>query len=220
MRPRTFSPLLAALAVHFATLLLPASAYPQAAAALKYQVDARGSRVYVRVDPATRLGHAHGIVGLLTSGIIVPDGPSELVFDLTSFQADTPEARQTVGLDPKASRSDARKVTTNMLGPDVLDATRYPRAAFTIAAFAPLDGQAVGTVGRYQVDGRFNLHGVARPLRFTATLERAESPGKLRLRGAFALLQTDYGIQPYSALGGLVRVANALQIWGDVLLTP
>jgi polyisoprenoid-binding protein YceI len=182
-------------------------------------VDTAASRVYIKVAKATRLGHEHGVEGRLASGKLTWDAGGELTFDMTSFVADTPQARQYVGLDAEFSASDARKVNANMRGAEVLDVANYPRAVFAIARVQPSGGQAAGEPGRYQVEGSFTLHGVRRSIQFPATLERADGAGNQRLRGSFTIQQTDYGIQPYSALGGLIRVADALEIWGDLVLT-
>ena len=115
------------------------------------QVDASSSRVYARVDAASRLGHVHGVEGRLASGTISLTAGGELVFDMTSFQADTAQARQYVGLDAKVP-SEAHKVTSNMLGADVLDVSRYPRAVYSITSIRPVDGQAAGQPGRYQFE--------------------------------------------------------------------
>jgi polyisoprenoid-binding protein YceI len=191
----------------------------QQPAAVTYQVDTNVSRVYARVDAASRLGHTHGVEGRLVSGTLFLSGAGELVFDLTTFQADTAQARQYVGLDAKVP-SDAHKVTANMLGLDVLDVGHYPRAVYTITSVRPLDGQALGQPGRYQLDGRFTLHGNSQPLQVAAVVEPADKAGGLRMRGTFTIRQTAFGIQPYSALAGLARVADPLPIWGDLVLYP
>jgi polyisoprenoid-binding protein YceI len=185
-----------------------------------YQVDTAASRVYVRVNSATRLGHVHGVEGRLASGTVTPGGAGELTFDMTTFTADTAQARRYVGLDPRFSASDAQKVTANLRGPDVLDVAQHPKAIFTITSCTPLDGQAGGAAGRYRLDGQFKLHGVTRPLQLTAILGPTDKPRMMRLHGSFKLLQSDYGIRPFSALGGLSRVADELQIWGDFTLMP
>jgi polyisoprenoid-binding protein YceI len=185
---------------------------------LTFQVDKAGSRVYVRVDKATRLGHSHGVMGSLSAGQVSFAGPGQLEFDLGSFVADSPQARQHVGLEPDFSQSDAGKVNANMKGPDCLDVAHYPKATFAIASLTPLDGQAVGAPGRYRVQGRFTLHGVTQPAQFDATLANTAERGVLSLRGQFRIAQTSHGIQPYSALGGLIRVADELTIHGDLIL--
>jgi polyisoprenoid-binding protein YceI len=200
-------------------LLGQPSLYGQQPASVNYQVDTGSSRVYARVDAASRLGHTHGVEGRLASGTITLSGGGELVFDMTTFQADTAQARQYVGLDA-AVPSDAHKVTSNMLGMDVLSVSRYPRAVYSMTSMRPLDGQAAGQPGRYQLDGRFTLHGVSQPVQFVATIEPADKSGGLRMRGTFTIRQTTFGIQPYSALAGLARVADPLPIWGDLVLYP
>jgi polyisoprenoid-binding protein YceI len=183
------------------------------------RVDAAASRVYVKVG-AEGYGHAHGVAGRLQSGSITlaPGSTSELVFDMTSFVADTAAARQVLGLAGGVSPSDQRKVTATMLGGGVLDVAHHPRAYFAIAAARPLDGQPAGQAGRYGLDGTFTLHGVSRPLQMIATLEPTDRLDAVRMRGAFAILQSEYGIKPYSALGGIVRVADRLEIQGDLIL--
>jgi len=191
---------------------------PVHAQAPVYQVDLSASRVYVRVGSATRLGHPHGIGGNLAASTISFGGKGELVFDTTSFVADTPEARQYVGLEGRFA--DAQKVTANMLGEAVLNVERHPRAVYAITTVAPLDGQAAGQTGRYKLTGQLTLRGVTQPVEFVAQVEPASKPGTLRMRGQFTIQQTRFGIQPYSALGGLVRVVDELTIWGDLILAP
>ncbi len=206
---------------------LRTTAWPQEksvppAPAKVYEVDTKASRVYVKVDPERR-GHAHGVAGHLASGRgPLGDGEKlgELVFDLTSFAADDPEARRYVGLQGTTSDSERRSVTRAMLGPEVLDTAQYPTATYAITAITPLDKQVMGAPGNYQVDGKLDLHGVKRPVRFRAKVERDETKETFRVRGEFSLLQTDYGITPYSALAGLVRVKNELRIYGNVTVVP
>ncbi len=189
-------------------------------AARAYQVDTSASKVFVKVGSATRLGHPHGVEGKLKSGKVTPGGEGSLVFDMASFTADTDEARKRAGLaKKKVSRNEAKKVTVAMRGPDVLDVKRHPTATFRITAMTPQDRQAAGQPGAYQLEGRFTLHGKEQPLKFTAKVERA-GKNRLKMTGSFTIRQSDHGITPYSALGGLAKVADELEISGDLVLTP
>jgi polyisoprenoid-binding protein YceI len=218
-----------AAGVILALLALPAAVRSQTPAkdadkkaGTAYEVDTRASRVYVKVDPDGR-GHAHGIVGQLTSGAVTlgaAEKAGQLVFDLTSFDADDPEVRKYVGVEGKMSDSDRRGVTRAMLGSRVLDTQEYPTATYTIASVKPLDRQAPGEPGRYQFEGRLSLHGVEQPVRFEAKAEKGKTEGTLQVRGKFSLLQTDYKIKPYSALFGAVKIKDELEIHGDLLLVP
>jgi polyisoprenoid-binding protein YceI len=189
--------------------------------AATYEVDAGASRVYVKVGTATRLGHEHGVEGKLKSGKLALSGSGELVFDMASFTADTADARKRVGLDKKkVSANEAKKVTETMRGADVLNVARYPTATYRIDSIAPLDKQAGGQPGAYQVEGRFVLHGTEKKLPSKAKVERGDRAGLIRMSGTFTIKQTDYGIKPYSAAGGLAKVADELEIAGDLVLKP
>jgi polyisoprenoid-binding protein YceI len=191
-----------------------------AAQAVAYRVDTDNSRVYIKVDTATRFGHAHGVQGNLKAGKVTLGGDGELVFDMTSFMADTAAARKRVGLEKKVTDSDARKVTEAMRGSGVLDVAQFPTATFRMTSIAPLDKQAAGEPGNYQLDGRFTLHGTEQKIQITARLEKTATAGVLRMSGSFTIKQTDYGITPYSALGGLAKVADELEISADFVLKP
>jgi polyisoprenoid-binding protein YceI len=181
-------------------------------------VDVNRSRVYAFVGK-TGFGHEHGITGHLKSGSIrlgTDRDAGQLVFDLTSFSADTSEARRYVGLEGQTDASTQEQVTANMLGAYVLDTEHYPTATFLIKSALPLRENQRAGVKRYQLEGEFNIHGVTRPLRIFAEA-RAES-GAIRLRGTFVLLQTDYGIKPFSKALGAVGVTDKLKIYGDILI--
>lgn len=200
--------------------MLPSRAQGPIVTGASYQVDTSSSRVYIKVDKATNLGHVHGVEGQLASGQVTLGGAGSLVFSMTSFTADTPRARQYVGLNPQFSASDAAKVSANMHSADVLDVARFPQSTCAITALKPLDGQKTGDPGRYQLDGQFTLHGVTRPIQSTVTVERTDRAGVLHMRGSFAILQSAHGIRPFSAAGGFVRIADQLTIWGDLILIP
>jgi polyisoprenoid-binding protein YceI len=195
------------------------AAVPKPAASEALKVDSGASRIYVKVG-AEGHGHVHGVVGRLESGTVGLTSRSAggLVFDMTTFVADSAEARRVFGWTKTVSPSDQQKITATMLGSDVLDVARYPRAVFAITTVIPLDGQPLGNAGRYQLAGELTLHGVTRPIRATVSAEQAERPNVVRMRGKFAILQSDYGMKPYSALAGLVRVADRLEIQGDLIL--
>jgi polyisoprenoid-binding protein YceI len=192
--------------------------HPPAVTAAVFDVDPEQSRVYIKVAASGRLGHAHGVQGRLASGTITAGGSGALIFTIGSFVVDTPESRQAVGLAGTVSLSDQQKTTATMLGQTVLDAAHYPTADYAIANSSPLDSQTPGDPGRYRLDGRFKLHGVERPLALVAQLNRTNVPGRFRMGCAFAIRQSAYGMTPYSTLGGLIGVADRLEIWGELVI--
>ncbi|MBS0264450.1 MAG: YceI family protein [Planctomycetes bacterium] len=178
------------------------------------EVDVERSRVYVYVDK-TGLGHEHGIEGLIRSGQMQIGAKSDagsIEFDLTSFQADTDRARRYVGLTGSTSASTRQQVQKNLLGADVLDAKRYPTATFKIAS-AQLKKTPQGQT-QVEMKGEFTLHGKTRPIAILANA--TQQKGDWNLKGDFAILQTEYGIKPYTTALGAVGVADQLRIYGDL----
>lgn len=180
------------------------------------EIDLQTSRVYIRVGK-TGLGHEHGVEGRLLRGSIqlgATQDAGELVFDMPTFTADTPTARSRVGLTGETDAATQKKVNVNMRGPDVLAVTQSPQAVFRIRSAKLRNTPKPGEAPVYDLDGQFMLRGVTRPLRVAAVVTSAE--GRTSLHGRFAILQTDYGITPYSAALGAVGVADKLDIWGDL----
>jgi len=186
---------------------------------MKLDADIANSRVFIKVTSGTRLGHDHGVSGRLESGWLAPGSGGKLVFAMKTFITDTSEARQYVGLTAPIKPADQMKSSSNMLGPNVLHVQRHPRATFDVDTFAPAEGQAPGAPGLYKLGGTFTLHGVGRPLALMAKLEPPSGPAGLsRLRGSFAIRQSEFGITPYSALGGMLSIEDKLDVWGEFVL--
>lgn len=179
-----------------------------------YRIDTKTSRVHVRVNKATRFGHAHGIEGRVKSGSVRFDPKSpggEIVFDLAALVADSPEARKHVGVTGDISQSDQTKITRTMLAKSVLDIEKFPTSKFVIR-----DMKASSEVANsLRIVGDFTIHGVMQSVNVDASVTPSEKENGLRLQGSFTIKQTDFGIKPYRALGGLVRVSDKVKISGD-----
>jgi hypothetical protein len=176
-----------------------------------------GCRVYAFVGK-TGLGHEHGVVGQLQQGRLQLDAAKDagqLVFDMRSFTADTDVARKYVGLGgvtpPAATRHDVR---ATMLGSAVLDTARYPTASLVVRTVTKLPQASSRGLPQYELAGDFTLHGVTRPIQVVAEAE--EQKGWLHLRGSFDMLQTQFGITPYTKAFGAVGVADQLKVYGDL----
>lgn len=174
-----------------------------------------GSRVYIHVGK-TGFGHEHAVEGRLKSGVLHLSGatPSELNFDMTSFVADTPAARKYLGLAGTTDAGTQKKVNANMLGKDVLNVQRFPTATLKVTKIFAQPQQSERGFPQYKIEGNFTLHGVTKPVSFVADVENKK--GWLHLRGAFSILQSHYGIEPYSTALGTIGVADQLTIWGDL----
>jgi polyisoprenoid-binding protein YceI len=90
----------------------------------------------------------------------------------------------------------------------VLGSDQHPEATFTAGSFEP-SGSGGGTIA-----GTFTLRGAARPLRLQVS---QASPGQYRATAS--LVQSDYGIKPYTGFFGALRVRDAVDIEIDVDLS-
>ena len=111
----------------------------------------------------------------------------------------------TGGIKPLSDR-DRREIAVTAR--KVLAADRNPEAVFTAGKFAP------GAGGGGEISGTFTLRGAARPV----TLRVSETgPGHYHAEGT--VVQSDYGIKPYTAFLGALRVRDAVDIVIDADLS-
>ena len=185
------------------------------------EVHTEASRVYVFVDKAGLVGHQHAVEAKLLTSTLVLGAETEagkLVFDMTSFDADTPTARKRLNLSGTTDEATRTAVNENMRGAAVLNVAKYPTAIFDITS-----AKATGETSRrrrptYMLVGNFTLHGTTHPLTITVEIEQAR--GWLHIIGGFAIKQTTYGITPYSKAFGTIGVADQLKIYGDLYVAP
>jgi len=97
------------------------------------------------------------------------------------------------------SENDARQIEENTRGP-VLEVTRFATAQFRCSGIDRDDPD------EWEVAGQLSLHGVHRPVRGTARREGAWRVAR------FSLSQSDYGIRPFAALLGTLRVQARVDV--------
>ncbi|HLH59449.1 MAG TPA: YceI family protein [Streptosporangiaceae bacterium] len=132
---------------------------------------------------------------------IAPDGtPSglDVRIDLTSLavREGTGGVKPLTGRDRRDIGSNARKV---------LSADRHPEAVFGDAKFEP------GANGGGTISGTLTLAGRPGPFR----LQVAES-GENHFRATGTVVQSAFGIKPYSGFFGALKVRDAVEIEVDV----
>lgn len=110
-------------------------------------------------------------------------------------------------LDPGLSPNDRREVQTRMLGPEVLDAGRFPRIRFRSVAIQR------GDADRWSVRGELELHGQTRPVTVNVVRELGH------YKGSTSLKQSEFGITPISLAGGTVKVKDEMKIDFDIVTT-
>ena len=89
-----------------------------------------------------------------------------------------------------------------------LEADRHPEATFVAEQFEP-DGSGGGVI-----NGTLTLHGRTRPFRLTVSQN-----GEGRYRATGTVLQSEFGIKPYSGMFGALKLRDAVDVEADVDLT-
>jgi hypothetical protein len=174
------------------------SPLPPAAQEQARSIDTANSKLFVHVFKSgafSAFADNHEVAAPISEGTI-DAGSSRVKFAVDS--------RRMKVLDPNLDPDKRRRVQERMLGPEVLDASRFPQITF--------ESSSVGhsEQGRFLVKGRLSLHGVTR-------LVSADVRGQNgRYMGKCTLKQRDFGIAPISIAGGTVKVKDELEIEFDI----
>ena len=184
------------------------------------------SLLYVLVwrDPSAiggSLAHDHVVRALDWAGTFdfqVGD-LSQCAFDVdvvaSALDNDEPALRDDVGLDSEICASDRESVRQTMLGSEQLDVANFPLISFTSTACrGDTDGR-----GDLQVDGDLTIHGETRPVTWAVSYE-VDADGTAFATGALSVLQSDFGIEPYSAFFGAVKVDDEIDLAFDIVAAP
>jgi polyisoprenoid-binding protein YceI len=166
-------------------------------------------RIVVYPDgPLARFGHAHVIGGKAIRGRVVlaevfEDSALKLEIDTRLLDVDRPAWRAAEGLDAEMEPAAIAGTQRNMRSPALLDVERYPTILI----------ESIGISGpRWQpdIEARITLRGQARELLVPVTLDLDDQ--RLIATGRIVLRQSEFGIEPFSAAGGSLRVADEILI--------
>jgi hypothetical protein len=183
------------------------------AGAIVYTIDADRSLVTLRVYRAGRLaklGHNHVITSANEAGYAWTSGAPassgfEVRINVAEFVVDDPAARAAAGEDFPGSLDDAAREGTrkNMLRAEVLDGERYPEIVVRADSIG-------GTWEQPTVAASVTLKDQTRTIDLPLAIVRTDDA--IVARGSFRVLQTDFGITPFSIGGGAIAVADAVDI--------
>lgn len=183
-------------------------------------------RQLLRIDPAAsliaitvrrggalqRLGHDHVVATRTLRGWAVAPagakpGRTEFSFRADEMSVDEADLRAIAGLPPPPTFDYIAGTRKNMLN-KVLEADQYPEVR--VAAQTTTPGGPLETA--------ITLHGVTRHYVVPATLQ--STGGRVRATGSVQLKQTDFGITPYSLLGGALAVQDEIELRFDITAAP
>jgi len=150
------------------------------------------------------LAHDHEIgVKSFTGKVIVPEsgaggGALELNINAQSLSV----------LDKKPSEEDKKKIYDSMHS-EVLESSKYQNIVFKSVSVGNLK-QTGSETYTFTLNGDLTLHGVTK--RIAVPVALTITPEQLRAAGKYTLKQTDYGIKPYSAAGGTIKVKDEVVV--------
>jgi hypothetical protein len=192
---------------------LPPPAPLATVGATHYRVNSNLSDVRILVyrgGPLAKFGHNH----IIRAGAVTGDVYLNVAFErsgfvlslpVEDFQVDPPAMRHAEGedfaLQPSAEAVAA--TTENMLGPEVLDAAHYPVIHLRSV-------NLVGPEWGPDITVSTEIHGVRRRQTVTVALEQCDD--KLIATGSFTIRQSDFGITPFSVLGGGLQVQDPVKL--------
>lgn len=180
-----------------------------------YWIDSRTSDVRFflwRGGLLAQEGHNHVmIVHKMEGAIFMPKNLTEnqarfdIVFKAKDIQVDPLDLRRKIGgaFNTGMSEEGAQGTREHMLGQKVLNAQQYPRIGLS-------SQKAFGEPPKMAFDTRITLHGVQHRYLIPVTIDVQND--RLHARGTFAIKQTDFGIEPYSALGGALYLLDPISV--------
>lgn len=95
-----------------------------------------------------------------------------------------------------------------------LHGDEHPSVEFTLDGYRLVPGDSAAQL---RMLGRLAIAGVERAVELTGTLVR-DPAGTVRLRGAQEIRVTDFGVEPPTRLGGLLRVRDRVTVHFDVAI--
>lgn len=180
---------------------------PAAAATAVLHIDSAQSLIAVTVRRGgvlARLGHDHVVAARTVTGTVTPDdNRAEFQFRLDQMTVDEPALRHTAGLTKQPSQDAIDGTRTNMLT-KVLDAERYPLVQVRVTR------TGTGTGAGQPLHAAITLHGVTRDYDIPATI--GADQGAITVSGTVNLKQTDFGLVPFSVMGGAMAVQDQMEL--------
>jgi len=165
-------------------------------------------KVY-RTGPLAALGHNHVIESHVDGFVYLADdlanARADLFVPVAGFVVDDAAARAAAGPDfaTQPTDEDIEGTRANMLGPKLLDAKAWP---FVVVHVAPIHVGEQSTQVQLTIQIRGHAAVVPADVHWTRT------GNELSIVGSFDVDHATLGLEPFSALGGALRVADKISV--------
>lgn len=173
-----------------------------------YRIAPNQSALRIVTYAKGRFGHAHVIGGDVLHGqVSLPANHHQVWFDIAikvaDLKVDKSDWRRDEGLEPEMSSQSIIGTRNNMLSEKLLHAEQYPEIRIRST-------QATGPFWQPDIKAAITLAGTTREMTVPVSVNTIENT--LTVTGQFHVLQTDFGIEPFTALGGILGVADKILI--------
>jgi polyisoprenoid-binding protein YceI len=165
------------------------------ASASERPIDLENSSVRIHVGTAgffSAAGHKHWVTAPIAQGSLDEGESSHIAF--------TFDARKLMVEPDNDLSAEKQAEVQRTMQEKVLEREKYPKIGFRSTSVEKTGNEM------WTVTGILNLHGYSNPVRATVHRAHDKYVGRCRIK------QTDFGIQPVTVGGGLVKVKNELDI--------
>jgi polyisoprenoid-binding protein YceI len=189
------------------TVALMLLSVPAFAASRRFAIEEKASRIQLHVGKTgigSFAGHEHNIFAPQMLGEVNADFD-----DLPRSSVEvTINARTMTVSEEGEPKGDAPKVQQAMRGPNVLNVQRFPVIRFRSQK---VTGKRLSASSyEMQVQGELSLHGTVKPMVLPLKVE--VQGDTLTADGKTTIKQSDFGIKPTTAAGGLVQVEDEVPV--------
>lgn len=173
-------------------------------------IDSASSLVVIearRSGALSALGHDHVVASHDVGGYVAPrEGVADLYVPLSQLVVDEETLRAKAHLDTHPTQDEIALTRSHMLD-TMLEAERFPYALIRAWGTPSTQDGADLTLS-------LTLHGSTRILHAPATVTAFDDG--IHASGSLSFNLTDFGITPYSVLGGAVRVRDRVDLQFDI----
>ena len=190
----------------------PAAFYSSVHPDLVFRVVPERSSLQLKVYRAgtfAALGHNHVIQSRVDGFIYLADdltnAQADLFVAVAGFVVDDPAARVAAGPDfaTQPTTADIEGTRANMLGPKLLDAEKSPFIAVHVAP---------NHIGEQTTQVMLSIRIRDHVAEVPVNVNWSRSGDELSIHGTFATDHATLGLEPFSALGGALRVADKIDV--------
>lgn len=175
-----------------------------------YRVGPQSGRLLVktaRTGLGAKAGHDLTIEVTRWRGNVVIDAANPASSSVTvEVDVDSLEVREGTGGVKPLTDADRAEIRNTLRG-KILNTARHPVITFG-------SSQVGGTAESFRVDGDLTIVGVTQPI----TVEGQLAAG--RAHGSAVIVQSRWGIRPYSAFLGALKLRDEVEVQFDIDLTP